>query len=139
LTDLDALAIINHAYEQTGCDLLWTAHRWGFSDKNISGPLPEGADPYRHPWVTSHMKTFRKCLLDDVDDVNYRGPDGEYIKRAGDQAIYLPALFRAKRRTFLPRVMYHYTIDDRPETYQTDDARFQKSEADFLRSRGFVG
>lgn len=139
LTDLDALAIIDNAYEQTGCDLLWTAHRWGFSDKNISGPLPEGTDPYKHPWVTSHMKTFRKRLLDDVDDVNYRGPDGEYIRRAGDQAVYLPALRRSKKRIFLPRVMYHYTIDDRPETYQTDDARVQKSEADFLRTRGFVG
>lgn len=139
LTDLDALAILDHAYRETGCDILWTAHRWGFSDKNISGPMPDGVDPYRYPWVSSHLKTFRRSLLDGIDDANFRGEDGDYIRRAGDQAIYLPALHRSRRRIFLGRVMYHYTIDDRPETYQTDDARFQKSEADFLRARGFVG
>ena len=138
LTDLDALAIIDQAYEQLGCDALWTAHRWGFSDKNISGPLPDSADPYKHPWVSSHLKTFRRSLLDGVNDLNFRGPDGAYIKRAGDQAIYLPALHKAKQRAFLNRPMYHYTIDDRPETYATDDARFQKSEAEFLRARGFI-
>jgi glycosyltransferase involved in cell wall biosynthesis len=138
LTDLDALAMIDAVYAQNNCDVLWSAHRWGFSDKNISAPLPDSADPYKHPWVSSHLKTFRKRLLDDVSDMNFRGEDGEYIKRAGDQAIYLPCLFKAKKRMFLPRVLYHYTIDDVPETYQTTDAVFQRDEAVFLRNRGFV-
>lgn len=140
LTDLDALVMIDSAYKMTGCDALWTAHRWAFSDKNISGPLnPEGADVYSHPWVTSHLKTFRKALINDVNDENFRAEDGEYVKRAGDQAIYLPVLHKAKKRVFMPRVVYHYTIKDVPETYQTSDARFQRDEAIFLRKRGFVG
>lgn len=138
LTDLDALMIINTYYEQTGCDALWTAHRWSFSDKNISGPMSDNADPYKHPWVSSHLKTFRKSLLTEVNDINFRGEDGNYIKRAGDQAIYLPALYNSKKRLFLPRVMYHYTIKDIPETYQTNDALFQRDEAIFLRQRGYV-
>ena len=138
LTDLDSLAIINAAYENLKCDCLWTAHRWGFSDKNISGPMPRDADPYKHPWVSSHLKTFRKSLLDSVNDQNYRGEDGQYIRRAGDQAIFLPVLHQAKNRVFLPRVCYHYTINDVPETYQTPDARFQRDEALFLRARGYV-
>lgn len=138
LTDADALAIIDSAYQQTGCDILWTAHRWGFSDKNISGPMSNDADPYKHPWVSSHLKTFRKKLLNNVSDENYRGEDGGYIRRAGDQAIYLPALYNSKKRIFLPRVMYHYTIDDVPATYQTNDAIFQRDEAVFLRERGYV-
>ncbi len=138
LTDLDALAIIDSAYKQTGCDALWTAHRWGFSDKNISAPMLTGADPYVHPWVSSHLKTWRMRLSEGVNDVNYRGEDGEYIRRAGDQAIYLPVLARATNRAFLSRCMYHYTINDVPETYQTSDARFQRDEALFLRSRGYV-
>lgn len=138
LTDADSLAIINFAYEQTACDILWTAHRWGFSDKNISGPMPVDANPYTYPWVSSHLKTFRKSLLNNVKDENYRGEDGNYIRRAGDQAIYLPALYHAKKRIFLPRVMYHYTINDVPETYQTDDAHFQRDEAVFLRNRGYI-
>lgn len=138
LTDLDALAIIDHVYRQHKLDCLWTAHRWGLSDKNISGPMPPDADPYRHPWVSSHLKTFRKRLLDGVNDENFRGEDGQYIRRAGDQAIYLPALHNSRARAYLPRVMYHYTIDDVPETYQTPDARFQRDEALFLRARGYV-
>lgn len=138
LTDLDALHIINQYYNQTKCDIAWTAHRWEYSDRNISGPLSNEADVYIHPWVSSHFKTFRRYLLDGVNDENYRGEDGEYIRRAGDQAVYLPCLHRAKHRAFIPRVMYHYTINDVPETYQTPDAKFQRSEAEFLRHRGFV-
>lgn len=138
LTDNDALAYLNAVYEQTGAEAIWTAHRWAYSDKNISGPLPPDADPYVHPWVSSHLKTFRKSLINDVKDENFRGEDGHYIRRAGDQAIYLPVLSKTKKRGFIPRVMYHYTIKDVPETYQTDDARFQRDEALFLRQRGFI-
>jgi len=138
LTDLDALAIIDQVYKQHKLDCLWTAHRWGLSDKNISGPMAPGADPYRHPWVSSHLKTFRKRLLDGVNDENFRGEDGQYIRRAGDQAIYLPVLHNSRARAYLPRVMYHYTIEHVPETYQTPDARFQRDEALFLRARGYV-
>jgi glycosyltransferase involved in cell wall biosynthesis len=138
LTDLDALAILNAAYQHFDADVMWTNHRWGFGDRNISGPMPMGADPYKHPWVSSHLKTFRKKLINDVNDQNFRGEDGEYVRRAGDQAIFLPVLHRAKRRIHLPRVCYHYTIVDEPATYQTPDARFQRDEALFLRARGFV-
>jgi len=138
LTDLDALTYIDAVYAATGVDALWTAHRWAFTDKNISGPIPPGSDPYKHPWVSSHLKTFRKRLLNGVNDENYRGEDGNYIRRAGDQAIYLPALHNATKWGFVPRCMYHYTIKDVPETYQTPDARFQRDEALFLRARGYV-
>lgn len=138
LTDLDALAILNSLYQQSGVEALWTAHRWGFSNKNISGPLPANADVYQHPWVSSHLKTFRKRLLNNVKDENYRGEDGGYIRRAGDQAIYLPALHNTQKRGYVPLCMYHYTINDVPETYQTPDARFQRDEALFLRARGYV-
>lgn len=138
LTDVDALAMLDSAYRRTSCDALWTAHRWGYSDKNISGPMPDGADPYAHPWVSSHLKTFRRWLIDDVTDENFRGSDGGYVRRAGDQAVYLPVLVNARRRAFLPRCTYHYTIDDVPETYATEDARFQRDEALFLRARGYV-
>jgi len=138
LTEIDALAYLNALYKQTGSEALWTAHRWAFTDKNISGPMTPGADVYKHPWVSSHLKTFRKYLLNNVKDENYRGEDGEYIRRAGDQAIYLPVLHNTQRRGFVPRCMYHYTIKDVPETYQTPDALFQRDEAVFLRQRGYV-
>ncbi len=139
LCDCDSLTIIDGAYKQLGVDVLWTNHRWGFNFHNISAELPKEANPYDHPWVSSHLKTFRKKLIENVDDKNFRGEDGEYFKRIGDQAIYLPVLHRSAGNWFhLPLVTYHYTIDISPETFQTEDAKFQKSEGEYLRARGFL-
>jgi len=101
--------------------------------------MSPNADPYKHPWVSSHFKTFRKKLLNGVPYENFLNMNGELVKRAGDQCLYLPALHNAKSRVFLPRVVYHYTIDEQGgAVYQTTDAKFQKSEADFIRSRGYI-
>ena len=139
LCDCDALTIINDRYNRLGVNALWTAHRWSFSNHNISGPLPKDVDPYKHPWVSSHLKTFRKSLIESVNDKNFRGEDGEYFKRIGDQTIYLPVLYQsAGNWHYEPVVTYHYTIDMKPQTFQTEDAKFQKQEGLFLRSRGYV-
>lgn len=143
LCDLNALEIIAKAYEQhPDCDALWTAHRWfddrGVTNQNISAAMPADVDPYAYPWVSSHLKTWRKSLSERVPDANYRGADGEYIKRAGDQAVYLPVLKLARKRLYCPVQTYAYRCDMRPATFQTDDARFQKEEAEFLRKRGFI-
>jgi len=139
LCDLDALAMIASAYEQTKCDILWTQHRWGLSDKNISGPLNDNVSVYSQNWVTSHLKTFRKRLINNVPYENFLNMNGELVRRAGDQAIFLPCLHRAEKRIFLPRVTYSYAIDEQGgAVYQTADAKFQKEEAEFIRSRGYV-
>lgn len=138
LCDLDALAIMNSAYVQTRCDVAWSNHRWGQSDRNISAALPDNADPYKHRWVTSHLKTFRKHLLNNVSYDNFTNMSGDLVKRCGDQAIYLPVLHSASKRVHVPRSLYSYTIDEQNgAVYQTDDAKFQKNEADFIRARGF--
>ena len=139
LCDTDALTIINHQYKTKGVSALWTAHRWGFTNKTVSGPLPTEINPYKHPWVSSHLKTFRKSLLNGVKDENYRNSEGEYFKRIGDQVFYLPALYQsAGNWHYEPIIAYHYTIDIKKETFQSNDAKFQKSEAEELRSRGFI-
>lgn len=139
MCDTDALAIINHEYKNRGVDALWTAHRWGFTNKTVSGPLPTEINPYKHPWVSSHLKTFRKSLLSGVKDENFRNSNGEYFKRIGDQVFYLPALYQsAGNWHFEPIIAYHYTIDIKKETFHSDDAKFQKNEAEELRSRGFI-
>lgn len=139
LTDLDILYILNQRYNQTQSRAIWTAHRWSFTDNNISGPLPKNANPYEHPWVSSHLKTCRADLIQNINQDNYKNDDGEYFKRIGDQAMYLPALWNAQGNWhFEPRVAYHYTIKMEPETFASGDAKFQKSEAEYLRKRGFI-
>ncbi len=142
LCDLDALRILNDVYNQTNCDVLWTKHRW-FDDNqvtnfNISEDMPNNADPYKYKWVTSHCKTFRKHLINNIPDENFRGSDGKYITRAGDQSLLLPILSVAKKRMFLPLVTYAYRCNLQPETFQTEDAKFQLQESQYIRARGFI-
>ena len=139
LCDIDALAILNYRYETEGFDAIWTAHRWSFTHANMSTELPNDVNPYEHPWVSSHLKTFKKSLLSGVSDKNFRNKDGEYFKRIGDQVIYLPALHQASGNWhFEPIVAYHYSIELNKETFHTEDAKFQKSESEELRARGFI-
>ena len=77
--------------------------------------------------------------MSGVKDENYRNSEGEYFKRIGDQVFYLPALYQsAGNWHYEPIIAYHYTIDIKKETFHSDDAKFQKSEAEELRSRGFI-
>lgn len=138
LTDADALSIISDVYDKTGCDALWTQHRWNCTHVGISAAMAPSADPYTHKWVSSHMKTWDVKLSRGVNVANYKNQHGEWVRRAGDQAIYLPVLKRARARMFLPLVTYHYSIDIRPETFASEDAKLQKAEADFIRARGYV-
>ena len=139
LCDIDALAILNYRYETECYDAIWTAHRWSFSHANMSTELPNDANPYEHPWVSSHLKTFRKKLLSGVSDKNFRNNQGEYYKRIGYQVIYLPALYQAAGNWhFEPIVAYHYSIELNQDTFHTEDAKFQKSESEELRARGFI-
>lgn len=143
LCDLNALEIVaTHYAKDDRLDALWTMHRWfdsgGITTKNISGPMTSGSNVYVHPWVASHFKTWKTRLSRGVSDVNYRDASGTYFKRAGDQAIYLPALHRAHKWKFLPLATYAYRCEMRPETFETQDAKFQKEEADYIRTRGFV-
>lgn len=149
--DMDDYLINNTIFEQLNIiynanpdvEAIWTDHRWfsdagGITNTNISAPLPNDADPYVYPWVTSHMKTWRKYVSNGVSDANYRGVDGQYFKRIGDQAFYLPVLKLAKNKGHLAVAAYAYRCDQSPQTFQTDDAKFQKEEAEFLRKRGFL-
>lgn len=143
LIDNQTLDIINHFYESDkDLEALWTSHRWhdqnGITTMNISASMPADADPYKHQWVSSHLKTFRKKLVDQIPYENFLNMHGDLVKRAGDQCLYLPILQKAKKRIHIPLVSYAYKCDMSPETFQTEDAKFQKAEADFLRNRGFV-
>jgi hypothetical protein len=137
LCDCDALHALDVSY-QRGYDCVWTAHRWTGSGRNISGPLTD-KNPYKSEWRSSHLKSFRKKLINDVPYENFTNMNGELVKRAGDRALYLPILYKAKHSGYLPMVTYSYTIDEQNgEVYRTEDARFQKEEADFISRRGFI-
>lgn len=145
LTENDALHILNEVYNNSDVEVAWTSHRWAYTNTNISGPLKlmPGQTVYQHPWVSSHMKTFKKSRLSKVPNSNFRDENGNYIMIACDQAIFLPMLHTAIRDKKLvghiPQVFYHYSINlDDKQLFQSERSLRQKNSAEWIRSRGFV-
>ena len=144
LTDVDALRILDEAYRQTSAAVMWTKHRWAFTNHNISKQLdPAEPDVYKHPWVTSHLKTFRRDALHGINPNNFLDEEGEFIMIACDQAVFLPIMHKAyldkRLRVFVPLVMYHYSIDLKdPELFKSERSLRQKYSAEWIRERGFI-
>ena len=143
LTDLDTLAILGRAYQTHNPAVAWTKHRWAYTNKNISGPMDQTIDAYQYPWVTSHLKTFRKSAINDIDIKNFKDVNDDWIMIACDQAVFLPMLHKARLefrpRLFVPLVCYHYSIDlQDPSLFTSDRSLKQKQTAEWIRARGFV-
>ncbi len=143
MTDLGCLEILNMVYEKYDPAVLWTAHRWAFTDHNISGPIDPNVSVYNQPWKSSHMKTFRAKELKGINPENFKDSNGDYIMIGCDQAVFLPMMERARisnrKLVFLPRVMYHYNIDlSDPELFTKPRSLEQKASAENTRARGFL-
>jgi glycosyltransferase involved in cell wall biosynthesis len=145
LTENDLLYAMNHVYENKDIAVAWTAHRWSYTSRNISGPmqLQPGQTVYQHPWVSSHLKTFRCGQLKKVPHNNFKDIDGNYIMIACDQAIFLPMMhlshLEGRCLQFVPIVGYHYSIDlERKDLYTNERSIRQKMSAEMIRERGFL-
>lgn len=143
LCDMDAFSLINEQYNHPKYEIgaVWTNQRWGFTIQGCSAQLPENANSYVYPWVSSHLKTFKKYLINDIDMQNFHNSSGEYFLRIADQALYLPILEVCRKnnlaRTYLPICAYHYNINANLD-FSSKDSILQHEEAIFLRKRGFI-
>lgn len=143
LTDLGCLDILSSLYEKYKPAVLWTAHRWAFTNQNISGPIDPKVDVYKQPWKSSHLKTFRAKELFGLNPSNFLDDNGDFIMIGCDQAIFLPMMERARRSgkplIFLPMVMYHYDINlEDPTLFTKPRSINQKMSAERLRERGYI-
>jgi len=143
ITDLGCFEYLNAIYEKYDPAVLWTAHRWAFTDQNISGPIDINVSMYEQPWRSSHMKTFRVKDFLGLNEVNFKDEAGQWIMIGCDQAIFLPMMERARRAgrnlIFLPRVMYHYNINlSDPTLFTSDRSIEQKASGEWIRKRGYL-
>ena len=145
LLENDLLWVMNESYKDEKLAVSWTAHRWSYTTRNISGPLnlQPGQTVYQHPWVSSHLKTFRAKHLRKVPKANFFTQDGQYIMIACDQAVFLPMMHLAHndgmKLNFLPVVGYHYNIDlDNKNLFTSSRAINQKMSAEMIRERGYL-
>jgi glycosyltransferase involved in cell wall biosynthesis len=145
LLENDLLWMLNETYKDQKQAVAWTAHRWSYTNRNISGQLnlSAGQTVYQHPWVSSHLKTFRADRLRKVPRENFLTDDGEHIMIACDQAIFLPMMHLSHldgyKLNFVPVVGYHYNIDLNDKNLFTSQRSInQKMSAEMIRKRGFL-
>jgi len=145
LTENDTLYYLDKIYSEHRPAVCWTAQRWAYTNYGISKQmkLQPNQSVYQHPWVSSHLKTFRASALKKVNPKNFYDDDGNWIMIACDQAVFLPMMHLAVKEklplVFLPIVCYHYNIDlERPELFTEDRSIKQKQSAEWIRERGYV-
>lgn len=117
LADSRVLAYLNLLYADA--DLWMTYNTWrspAGKPALFNRPLPSEVierNAFReHPWVTSHLHTFRARLFDHVEEEHLIDPTtGEYWRKSVDQAHYLPMLELAgPRARHLVRETYVYNL-----------------------------
>ena len=143
ITDLGCFEILNNVYSEYDPAVAWTAQRWAWSGRNISGPVDPSISIYEQPWRSSHMKTFRVRDFLGLNEENFKDEDGNYIMIACDQAIFLPMMERARRTArpliFMPAVLYHYSISlQSPDLFSCDRSQEQKTSGEWIRARGYI-
>ena len=143
LTDLGCLQILDFVYQKYDPAVAWTKHRWAFTQQNISGPLDPRVSVYKQPWCSSHLKTFRAKDFQNLNPLNFKDDDGEYIVIACDQAVFLPMMERARLAgrplIFIPQIMYHYNINlSDPDLFKNERSQRQKYSAEWIRERGYI-
>ncbi len=145
LTENDTLAFMDQVYQKYNPGVAWTNHRWAYTGTNISGPLnlSEGQTVYHHPWVSSHLKTFRAKKLKRVPKKNFLDENEEWITIACDQTVFLPMMHMCAQENsllvHLPLVCYHYSIDlQKPNLYHNERSYRQRDMALWVRERGFL-
>jgi glycosyltransferase involved in cell wall biosynthesis len=145
LVENDCLYMLNRIYKEHDPAVCWTGQRWSFTAYGISREisLEPGQTIYEHPWVTSHLKTFRASALKKVNPKNFYDDDGNWIMIACDQAVFLPMIHLAIEENlplvFFPHVCYHYNINiKKPNLFKEDRSIIQKQSAEWIRARGYV-
>ncbi len=143
ITDLGCLEILNSIYQEYDPAVVWTAHRWAFTNQNISGQIDTDKSMYEQPWRTSHLKTFRVKDFKGLNPKNFIDENGDYIMIACDQAVFLPMLERARRKKrnliFLPMIMYHYNINlNKENLFHNKRSYAQRDSALWIRERGYI-
>ena len=140
LCNKETVNLILDAYKDPDVGTAWTAHKWDINDINISKELPSepSVNPYEYYWVTSHLKTFRSCLIHDIHNDNFKDMYGEWFKRGYDQALYLPLLHKSKKRVFINEVCYFYRINSNSMKVREWKEQDQLKTVKLVRARGFI-
>lgn len=136
----DCLKNIKEQYDNN-FDVVWTANELKGFGVNFSAPLNENLDVYKHPWVSSHFKTFKLKHYLSVNQKNFLDKNGEWFTACYDQALMLPILHNVVssggKTKYIDKVHYIYNGDLNPD----ESSKYRKAQLDnesYIRSRGYI-
>lgn len=135
----DCLQNVKNEYSK-GARVVWTANEWDKFGLNHSGPYEnKNKDPYSHPWVSSHFRTFLLTDYFTVPKSNFKNKEGEWFEACYDQALMLPILHNVLNSggttKYIDKTHYIYRGNIKQES------EFRKKQLEyesFIRTRGYL-
>jgi glycosyltransferase involved in cell wall biosynthesis len=95
----DVLTRVNQIYQRSNCWMSYGSYEHASNGRSgkICASFPKRVLKERsfrsHTWVTSHLRTFRGFLWNNLDkETQLRTPDGHFTSMAGDLAVMFPLL-----------------------------------------------
>ena len=139
LCNENTVRILLSAYEEN-TDTVWTSHTWDINNNNTSKSIHQNppVDPYQHPWVSSHLKTWRSTLISNVKNKNFKNLDGEWFTSGCDQALYLPLIFCSRERKFVDETCYLFRMNSNSAKNRRILEREKYDTINLIRARGFL-
>ncbi len=107
------LSILNNYYNEDSCWMTYgsyinlsTKTRGKFSQQIPQYIIDENA--YRQfKWSSSHLRSYKKFLLDKIDPADLKDIDGQFYKTAGDLAVMFPMLeMSGNNAKFIKEILY---------------------------------
>lgn len=140
LCNRNTVKLVLDEYNETDADIVHTANSWDINGMNSSKPVPNNVNMYSYQWSFSHLKTFRASLLKSISDNNFKDFEGDWFKRAYDQALMLSVAHIGRKRSYVPEVCYKYNIRSCsfPESQRSWSEREQLKTVNIIRARMFI-
>lgn len=126
----NALDLVYMAYvENPNCLMTYgTFQREGRQDLEFQGPLPKDGQFRKHPWISSHLKTFKYKLFKHIQVKDFKDDNGEWFKRTGDQVIMYPMLEMAGLDRIVRIEKIIYILNGQVKEYPEETERFKVHE-----------
>lgn len=110
-----SLEIIKNTYDNTGCYIThgsyveYPSKKRGKFSKKIPQHIIENKLYRQSEWMTSHMRTFKYKLWNNIDKQDLKNEDGCFYKKAGDLAPTFCMLELAGDKiSFIEDILYVY-------------------------------
>ena len=107
--------------------------------RGCSRPIPrnvlDAGNYRRHPWCTSHLRTFKAKLFKNIKKEDFYDPSGKWLDMAWDLSFYIPFVEMAGHHgRYIHDILYVYNNENPIQDYKVNVNR-QAAMDRFIRSK----